>query len=213
VRWLFVSADEEEQEPMPGYVFHNGQAGFNVYENENYIPMGFSYDETISPEELSELPEKYRGHALLKSVALEPAAAARHADILGGHDPEGGLDFSDDALAFDSSERRAMAADSFIRDTRGFSAVTSYSEPRLVFFSVPYDSGWQAAVNGEAALIERANLGFMAVRVPAGRAEIRFDYFTPGLGLGSVVSLASLGLYLMYLATAIVLARRTGEPA
>jgi uncharacterized membrane protein YfhO len=212
VRWLFVSADGEEQEPMPGYAFYNAQEGFNVYENENYIPMGFSYEETISPEELAGLPEKYRAHALLKAVSLEPDAAARHADILSRAEVNDDLDFSDDALAADSAERRSMAAVSFARDTRGFFAVTDYDADRLVFFSVPYDDGWRAFINGEPAYIERANLGFVAVRVPAGQVQIRFDYYTPGLYLGSLVSLASLGLYLAYLATVILLARKKPAP-
>jgi hypothetical protein len=212
VRWLFVGADEDVQEPMPGYALYDEQAGFNVYENENYIPMGFSYDETVSPEELASLPEKYRAHVLLKAVALEPDVAARHADILSPTKATEDLDFSDDAMAADSAARRGMAAVSFSRDTRGFSAATNYEKPRLVFFSVPFDDGWRAFVNGEPAHIERANLGFVAVRVPAGRADIRFDYYTPGLHLGSLVSLASLGLYLAYLATIVLFARKKPAP-
>lgn len=69
-----------------------------------------------------------------------------------------------------------------------------------MFFSVPYDSGWSATVNGEPVVIEKASVGFMAVRVPAGEAEIRFEYMTPGLIPGAFVSaggLVLLGVYLL----------------
>ena len=35
-------------------------------------------------------------------------------------------------------------------------------------FSVPFDSGWSAVIDGAAADIEKVNGGFMAVKVPAG---------------------------------------------
>lgn len=54
----------------------------------------------------------------------------------------------------------------------------------LVFFSVPFDEGWSATVNGKPAEIEKVNAGFMAVAVPAGASEIRFEYRTPGLEAG-----------------------------
>lgn len=49
-------------------------------------------------------------------------------------------------------------------------------------------------------VIEKASVGFMAVRVPAGEAEIRFEYMTPGLIPGAFVSaggLVLLGVYLL----------------
>lgn len=54
--------------------------------------------------------------------------------------------------------------------------------PRL--FSVPYEEGWSATVNGKPAEVEKVSVGFMAVKVPAGTSQIRFNYRTPGLTLG-----------------------------
>lgn len=69
-----------------------------------------------------------------------------------------------------------------------------------MFFSVPYDEGWSATVNGQPAQIEKVDIGFMAVRAPAGDSTIRFTYRTPGLGVGllaSGISLAVLAGYLL----------------
>ena len=85
-----------------------------------------------------------------------------------------------------------------------------------MFFSVPYDKGWRASVNGNPVLIEKANVGFMAVRVPAGQTTIRFDYVTPGLAVGIKISLTALVLLIFYLLLAFLLRRRhpvTPRPA
>ena len=92
-----------------------------------------------------------------------------------------------------------MTCDSFVIDRKGFTATANFGRERLLFFSVPWDKGWTATVNGEPARIEKANIGFMAVRVPAGEAVIRFDYLTPGLVPGAACSLVSLALLLGFL--------------
>jgi uncharacterized membrane protein YfhO len=46
-------------------------------------------------------------------------------------------------------------------------------------------------VNGSAAEIVKVNVGFMAVKIPSGKAEIRFEYRTPGLKPGIAVTAVS----------------------
>ena len=44
----------------------------------------------------------------------------------------------------------------------------------------------------------------MAVPVEAGTSEIVFTYKTPGLGMGTVISVSALGILLVYLAVCFV---------
>lgn len=108
-------------------------------------------------------------------------------------------DYSDEMYFDDCLARRAESVDTFSYDSYGFTAETSYTEDRVVFFSVPYESGWGAEVNGEPVRILKANAGFMAVRVPSGASTIRFTYHTPGLAAGIIISLAALLMLLCYL--------------
>lgn len=80
----------------------------------------------------------------------------------------------------------------------GFTAHYTSDKERLVFFSVPYESGWTATVNGEPVDIEKVNIGFMAVKVPAGTSEIQFHYQTPGLKLGAIVTGCAVPLLVAY---------------
>ena len=69
----------------------------------------------------------------------------------------------------------------------------------LVFFSVPYDKGWSATVNGQKVDIEKVNVGFMAVKVPAGESIISFNYETPLLKLGLFITGGSALLFVLYI--------------
>lgn len=198
VRWLYISQGESQQAPMPGYTLVDTRRGYNIYENDWWLPMGFSYDEMMTPQEWDELPQDWRSRALLRGVRLSQEAADRNRDLLRPMSSDWELDLADDLYEEMVTDRRAMTCDSFTIDNRGFTATSSFDRDRLVLFSVPYDRGWSAWVNGAPALVEQANVGFMAVRVPAGAAEIRFTYTTPGLRLGLVVTGVSALLLLAF---------------
>jgi len=54
---------------------------------------------------------------------------------------------------------------------------------------------WVAEIDGRAAPLWRANYGFQAVAVPAGRHQVRLLYEDKAFRLGSVVSLFFLALW------------------
>ena len=87
----------------------------------------------------------------------------------------------------------------FAATRTGFTARTNYAADELVFFSVPYDDGFTATVNGEPATIEKVDDGLMAVCVPAGENEIEFTYHTPGLKVSATVSAVAIVVYGVYL--------------
>jgi len=199
VRWLFYEEKNFEEPPMPGYSFYDVQNDFQIYENDCYLPMGFTYGYVIGHDDLETVSDTERGNLLLRAMLLDEAAMERHSDILSPLPEEEKQNFDVGSYYRDVRNRREYTADGFYRDRLGFGAKTDFPEEKLVFFSVPWEKGWSASVNGEPALIEKANVGFMAVRVPAEYAEIRFDYRTPGLTEGLMISGAGVAIFLLYL--------------
>ena len=61
-------------------------------------------------------------------------------------------------------------------------------EPKILFLSIPYSSGWEACVDGEKAKIIKANSGFMALMLDIGEHEIELFYHTPGMKAGIYIS-------------------------
>ena len=99
----------------------------------------------------------------------------------------------------DCNERKASSSYSFKIDNRGFTSRINMESENLVFFSVPYESGWKAYVNGKEVEIEKVNVGFMAVLAPEGDCEIRFVYTTPGLLIGCVISAIAVIIAAIYI--------------
>lgn len=224
----FVPSDGEAE--MPGWQYIGSQSGYRIYENENYVPYGFTYDYYMTMEQCDAYSEENRSHLMLKAILLSEEQIARHQDILtplsADYDVQGETEgaalsaksglrqirFDDSALAADSAARARTASLDFTGTDNGFTATVDLPEENLVFFSVPYEEdGWTAYVDGEPVQIEQVNIGFMAVRVAAGRHNIEFRYRTPGLLTGVKISVAALAAIAVYLL--VIFFRRRQNPA
>lgn len=183
---------------MPGWTYHDTQNGFAIYENEYFVPMGFTYQGYITRSEYDALSKTDRELVLLKALVVEDADEDKVALTLPHLDTEQ-MVYSNTQYLDDCLDRAEGAATSFEKDATGFSATIALRAENLVFFSVPYESGWTATVNGKPAEILKTNVGFMAVKCPAGKTvEIRFDYETPGLRYGIYISAGALLLLVLY---------------
>ena len=129
-------------------------------------------------------------------------------------DFDNSLSLSYEAFQRDCKNLSKTSAYSFEVDNGGFTARVNRNKESLVFFSVPYEKGWSATVNGSPVTVEKVNNGLMAVLVPKGASTIRFNYTTPGLASGIIISLLSLGIFIIYiLASKIYLKNKPCENA
>ncbi|MBQ8649019.1 MAG: YfhO family protein [Clostridia bacterium] len=202
--------DENGETKMPGYTYVNTDGGYYIYKNDNYIPYGFSYDYYMSKDFCDSYNEENRAGLMLKAILLSTEQIEKYSYMMtdlnevvnettDGYQDKTTLSFSEEAYSYDCAKLADTAAYSFETDNFGFTAKVTRNKESLVFFSVPFDEGWTATVNGKEAEIEKVNVGFMAVKVPEGASTIRFDYETPGLKAGFVISGGSLAILLIYI--------------
>ena len=202
--------DDNGETRMPGYEYVKTDGGYYIYENKNYVPYGFSYNYYMSYDFCEEYSKTNRAALMLKAILLDDEQIKKYGGLMTdiselrnsvyySEDDETSLSITDDTLAYDSEQLRETSAFYFKRDNRGFTAKVTRDSDNLVFFSVPYDSGWEAYVNGKPAEIEKVNAGFMAVKVGAGTSEIRFNYVTPGLVDGLKITGGAVIVLLVYI--------------
>ncbi len=67
-----------------------------------------------------------------------------------------------------------------------------------LFFTLPYDKGWSATLNGQPVQIDRAQEGFMKVDVPAGQGRVVLTFVPQGFWTGLFASVAGVILFLLY---------------
>ena len=159
-------------------------------------PIGYEADSYLLYDELMGLPREQRGVALLDSIVIRPEDEARISALLPHKTPEA-LELGR-APADLAAECRGRAVADFARTGHGLRCTVRAEKDGVWYFTVPFDRGWTALVDGEEAAV--LNSGCMlAVPVAAGEHTLELRYRSPGFYAGGTISLVSLllcaGLY------------------
>lgn len=180
-----------EEGGIEGYRLAQETAEYNIYENENYIPMGFTFDRYMTEKNYKSLPGETADRLLVKDLVLSEENAARYGYLM-----EEDTDTEQDLMTMEEFEahcdaRSKSACTRFSYDRDGYTAQADLPAKSLVFFSVPYDKGFSAYVDGVRTQIIEADFGLTAVLVPQGKHEIRLFYRPYGLAAGAAASALS----------------------
>lgn len=153
---------------------------------EYYVPFGFTYDYYVIDDvkfTKSKAENDRRIELMTKACYVSKENEAKLSGLLTKLDENEAFDWK-----MEAENRKASACVSFEMNSSGFKAVSDGEKERLVYFSVPNDSGWKVSVNGKDTDIIEINGRMMGIIVPAGRAEIEARFIPPGLKIGSAVS-------------------------
>lgn len=177
-----------------GFHYLKTENGVMVYENENYIPMGFTYDSYCLEEQLTGMLPEDRAEMMLRTMIIQKTDEEMVKNYLPLEDD---LTVTPD-LAEMVSERKETVCSYFVGTSDGFTAEIDLEKDNIVFFSVPNDSGWEITVNGEPANVVGVNYGLLGICCNAGNNTISATYHTKGWSLGVVCSFTCLTAWLLF---------------
>ena len=135
----------------------------------------------------------HAGNVLMKALLLTDEQVERYGQMMQHLTDDEKNNISYEDYVQDCTARRESAVTSF-------TAQADLEAENLVLFSVPYDDGFTATVNGVPAEVEKVDNGLMAVAAPAGHSEIVFTYHTAGLRQSVAVSAGAIVVYAVWVA-------------
>ena len=201
VRFTVMPEDERsnfEEAAGAGWTYYDTVDGMALYQNDNYLPMGFTYDYYVSADSLEGMTTQDASCLLLRALALSEDDIAQYGQYLAPAPDSELQDFGYERYVQDVAARRETACSDFMMTNSGFSAEIQLDRDNLVFFSVPYDDGFTAYINGQETEILEVDNGLMAVLCPAGWNNIDFVYSPAGLRLSRTVTLIAIPVWLVY---------------
>lgn len=207
---------------MPGWSYYGHQSGYSVYVNDNYIPFGFTYKYYITESDMEHYEGGMRSNIMLKAMMLNSEQIEKYSGILtniadkyelgDSYGDKEIISVSNDAFAADCKTLSDTAVGMFRQTDDGFVCDYPSEKENLLFFSVPYDEGWTAYVNGEETEIEKVNVGFMAVKIGKGQNKVEFKYKTPMMKSGIIISIIALVILIIYVFVSRSLEKMLSEP-
>ena len=217
VEYLITTPEKRESfedEADEGWTYLADVDGYTLYHNDNYVPMGFTYDYYVTEATYQTSIKTLRSNLLMRALVLEDEDVKAYGQYLTELPDEMLEELHYDSYTQDCADRRAHSCSVFQMNNAGFHAEITLEKQNLVFFSVPYDDGFTAYVNGEKTDILRVDEGLMAVLCPAGASSIDFVYQAAGLSASRVVTAVAIPVWVVYVAYFVRRKRRsTGTPA
>ena len=217
VEYLITTPEKRESfedEADAGWTYLADVDGYTLYHNDNYVPMGFTYNYYVTEATYQTSIKTLRSNLLMRALVLTDEDVAQYGKYLTELSEDMLNDLHYDSYTQDCADRRANSCSVFQMNNAGFHAEITLDKPNLVFFSVPYDDGFTAYVNGEKTDILQVDEGLMAVLCPAGASSIDFVYQAAGLSASRVVTAVAIPVWVVYVACFVRRKRRsTGAPA
>jgi len=186
-----------EEEPVPeGFVYSREENGFAVYANPNAVPMGF-LQTTCTGTYHQRMDASTVGPVMLASVTLDNALYDRYAPQMQPLNVHSIPDWQQSVARLQQN-----ACNRFETTASGFTAHIDAKEAGIVVFTIPYDKGFSARIDGQPAEIIPCDVAFMGVWVEPGSHEIEFSYQTRMLRLGAAMSAAAAAVLAAYVVLA-----------
>lgn len=181
----YFGFDEDKTVPE-GFKYIETKNNVDIYENENYIPMGFVYESYCLSDSLESLTPEQRTDILLDTLVIEPKDEGAVKKLL----PAYGGGYEKTKLSKRADVLGKNSCSSFFGTSEGFTAEITLKKENIVFFSTPFDSSWEIKVNGKPAEAFEVNLGLLGIRCEEGENEIECIYHNKGVKEGLLISAA-----------------------
>lgn len=161
-----------------GYELDHSTKNYNIYVNHDFREMGLVFNKYISNDEFMKYSTGLKTKSLNESIILSNEQIKKYGNL------------------YDSEVN--IKSNKFKYINNGFKSSIDLSGDTLILYTVPYDEGWKATINGKTVPIEKVDNGFMAVKGNKGSNKIVFYYYPKGLNIGLVISFFSLGGLIFY---------------
>ena len=175
---------------------HIGDFGdVSVFQNQYFLPLGFTYDKVILRSEFDKMEKDKvsKDIALLKAFVVEDDKAAAFSSYgkldLSQINPQA---YSEIALVADVKARKQEHMKIIDFKNAHIKGEITLSEDKVVFLSIPFDKGWSATVDGQPAEIHQLNVGFSGLALTKGSHQIELMYATPYASTGRWITLLAL---------------------
>jgi uncharacterized membrane protein YfhO len=166
-----------------------------IMKNRFFLPLGITYDSFMTQPAFERLPSKTAKDLMLFQavIADSPLPGIEQMNTQQAIDQLEGFSWPQLAAAVRSKRGSSLRIQHFSQNQ--ITGEISLDSRKLLFFSIPYDKGWRAEVDGREKPLLKANIGFMGILLDKGTHEISLTYHLSFIYPGLSVSVISLLVY------------------
>jgi uncharacterized membrane protein YfhO len=184
------------------YVSHDSIAQFGdvkLFKKKFNLPLGFTYNKYILASDFAKLPDLQKDIALFKTIVVKDQDENNYKNFARFNIADTVNGYSWEAYSKDIEE---LKKDTLIVTNHNHNTIKgkiTIDTRKLLFYSIPYDIGWTATVDGKTVPIEIVDLGLIGLFLDKGEHVIELNYTVPYLNTGILISCISILIFLVFL--------------
>ena len=193
VKYVLTKLPQGDPSPVL-FKFIKQIADVRIFRNKFYLPLGFTYHHYITESQFHRLNTLQKEASLLKAFVVPDAfqGGGGFTHLTAAEIPP---DYTVQALSDDISQLRQETMMLLTQKQNYIKGAINTDKRRMLFFSIPYDRGWKAFINGKETKPILINIGFMGLMLDTGKYTIELKYTPPLLWSGLAVSVIAMAIY------------------
>ena len=144
-----------------------------VYENKNFIPLGYSFDKCILKSKIEAYPDVKKDSLVNSTLIIEDKDLEKVKAYFGN-----------------GTTNLKMKIHQFSNSLIKGSVLSPVK--KMLYFSIPCEKGWEIKVNGKVTPFYQVNIGFIGLPIEKGVSKIELKFTPPYFKLGLYLTLGTL---------------------
>ena len=164
-----------------------------ILKNKYYIPFGFTYNRFISYKDFHKLSVKNKNITLYKACVVDDDIINKNNNFLTKYnlkDTSGNITWDDYKKYIGIRKKDTLAITEFNQNL--IKGTIKLDEKQMLFFTIPFDKGWSAVVDGKSVQPLLVNIGFTGLLLDGGKHTIVLSFTPPYFYVSAAVSITAI---------------------
>jgi uncharacterized membrane protein YfhO len=168
-----------------------------IFKNKYYLPLGYALDTVIYQNNFKNISNLQKDKILFQAFVIDENQKEKFRDfpLLNLSDTTNGLSFEEFGRYISALKKDTLAITTHSQNI--IKGKITFQKKKLLFFSIPYDKGWHAKVDGKDAELMLVNIGFMGLVLDKGQHEIVIEFQPPYVKESIYVSATGLLIFVV----------------
>jgi len=147
-----------------------------LLKNKLFLPLGFTYDRYIRVDSFARVSSVRKDYVLQRAFVADTPVDKRFAGFkqYALKDTMPNYTYNDYFIDVMHLKKDTMAITRFSQNH--INGTIDLDSAKMLFFSIPYDKGWHAVVDGKEVQPLVCNIGFIGLFIEKGRHEVELKY-------------------------------------
>lgn len=163
-----------------------------VLENKYFLPLGFTYEKYISMKDFKTLPKDQKMYALYKAVVIDDSLYKDFDGLEKLNMKEIPRHYLVDEYKNDIELLRKNTLNISKHRQNIIMGEINLDKNKMLFFSIPFDKGWNIKVDGKNVKPMMVNIGFIGVPVEKGLHQIELSFIPLYFYTGAAISIIAM---------------------